>query len=96
MAVNTYDKGDAVRLKASFTVASVFINPTTITLRVKDSDGTISVYTYGAGQITMLSTGTFYKDVTVSNDGIWYYRYEGTGAVTAAGEGSFEVRRSEF
>ena len=96
MAVNTYDKGDAVRLKGTFTVSSVLTDPTTVTLKVKDSDGTISTYTYSGGTVTKLSTGVYYKDVTVSNDGIWYYRFESTGAVAAAGEGSFEVRRSEF
>jgi hypothetical protein len=96
MAVNTYDKGDAVRLKATFTVSSVVTDPTTVTLKVKDSDGTISTYTYAGGTITKLSTGIYYKDVTVSNDGIWYYRFEGTGSCIAAGENSFEVRRSEF
>ena len=96
MAVNTYDKGDAVRLKGTFTVSSVNTDPTTIILKVKDSDGTISTYTYAGGTITRSATGIYYKDVTVSNDGLWYYRFEGTGAVIAAGEGSFEVRRSEF
>jgi hypothetical protein len=96
MAVNTYDKGDAVRLKGTFTVSSVATDPTTVTLKVKDSDGTISTYTYALAQITKLSTGIYYKDVTVSNDGLWYYRFEGTGACIAAGESQFEVRRSEF
>jgi len=96
MAVNTYDKGGAVRLKGTFTVSSVLTDPTTVTLKVKDSDGTISTYTYSGGTVTKLSTGIYYKDVTVSNDGIWYYKFESTGTVTAAKEGSFEVRRSEF
>jgi hypothetical protein len=96
MAVNTYDKGDSVRLKCTFTVNSVNTDPTTITLRVKDSDGTIAVYTYAGGTITKSAVGIYYKDVTVSNDGIWYWRYEGTGTVIAAGESSFIVRPSEF
>lgn len=95
-AINVYDKGDSVRLKGVFTVNSVFVNPTTITLKVKDPDNTISTYTYAGGQLTQLSTGTFYRDVTVTNDGEWYYRFEGTGACQAAGENQFRVRKSEF
>lgn len=95
MAINTYDKGDTIRLWAYFKVSNVYTDPTTITLKVKDSDGTITTYTYALGQITKSSTGIYYKDISLNNDGLWYYRYEGTG-VAAAGEKSFEVRRSEF
>ena len=95
MTVNTYDKGDGVRLQATFTVSSVNTDPTTVTLRVKDAGGTITVYVHPAS-ITKLVTGIYYKDISVSNDGVWYYRFEGTGACEAAGEYSFIVRTSEF
>lgn len=96
MATNTYDKGDLVRVKATFTVSSVLTDPTTVTLKVKDPDGTISTYTYTGGTITKSSTGVYYKDVSVSNDGAWYYRFEGTGTCQTAAEGMFKVRKSEF
>ncbi len=93
---NTYDKGDGVTLEATFTVGSVLTDPTTVTLKVKDPDGTITTYTYTGGTVTKTSTGLYTKTITVSNDGAWYYRYEGTGAVQAAGEVMFKVRKSEF
>ena len=96
MAVNTYDKGDLVRVKATFTVSSVVTDPTTVTLKVKDPDGTITTYTYAGGTVTKTSTGLYYKDVSVSNDGVWYYRFEGTGACQSAAEAQFKVRKSEF
>ena len=96
MAVNVYDKGDAVRVQCTFTVSSAPTDPTTVTLKVKDSDGTISTYTYAMGQITKSATGIYYKDIIVANDGLWYYRFEGTGACQAAGETQFRVRESEF
>ena len=96
MTTNTYDKGDLVRIHATFTASSVVADPTTVTLKVKDPDGVITTYTYGGGTVTKSSTGVYYKDVSVSNDGMWYYRIEGTGAVQSAGEGSFRVRKSEF
>lgn len=94
--VNVYDVGDSVRVSATFTVSAVNTDPSTITLKVKDPEGSITTYTYAGGTVTKQATGIFYKDVTVSNDGIWYYRFEGTGTVIAAVEGQFRVRRSEF
>jgi hypothetical protein len=96
MAINTYDKGDTIRLWAYFKVNSVYTDPTAVTLRVKNAAGTVSVYTYALAEITKSSTGIYYKDVSLTDDGIWYYRFEGTGTVAAAGEYQFEVRRSEF
>jgi hypothetical protein len=96
MTVYTYDKGDTVRLKAEFKVSSVLTDPTAVTLKVKDAAGTTSTYTYALAEITKSSVGVYYKDIAITDDGIWYYRFEGTGAVTAAGESQFEVRRSEF
>ena len=95
MTVNTYDKGDGIRLRATFTVSSVNTDPTTVTLRVKDPDGAITVYVHPAS-ITKSATGIYYKDISVANDGVWYYRFEGTGACEAAEEYSFIVRTSEF
>jgi hypothetical protein len=96
MPTNTYDKGDLVRVKATFTVNAVLTDPTTITLKVKDPEGTVTTYTYAGGAVSKTSTGLYYKDVSVTNDGMWYYRFEGTGTVQSAGESSFRVRKSEF
>lgn len=96
MPTNTYDKGDLIRVKATFTVSSVVTDPTAITLKVKDPDGTITTYTYAGGSITKDSTGVYHKDLSVSNDGVWYYRFEGTGTCQAASENKFIVRKSEF
>ena len=96
MTANTYDKGDLIRVQGTFKVNSVLTDPTTVTLKVKDPDSTITTYTYAGGTITKSSTGIYYKDVSVSNDGAWYYRFEGTGACQAAGEKTFLVRKSEF
>ena len=96
MAVNTYDKGDTIRLKAEFKVSSVYTDPTAVTLKVKNAAGVISTYTYALAEITKLSTGIYYKDISINDDGIWFYKFEGTGTVAAASEHKFEVRRSEF
>ncbi len=96
MTVNAYDKEDTIRVWAYFKVNAVYTDPTAITLKVKNAAGTTSTYTYALGEITKSSTGIYYKDISLTDDGIWYYRFIGTGTVAAAAEGSFEVRRSEF
>ena len=96
MATNTYDKGDAVRLRVTFTIDSVNTDPTTITLRVKNPVGTKTVYTFALAEITKEATGIYYKDISVDDDGIYAYRFEGTGTVEAASEHKMKVRTSEF
>jgi hypothetical protein len=54
-----------------------------------------TTYTYPA-QITKSSTGVYYVDVVPDNEGVWDYRWVGTGDVVAAEEGSFNVPNSEF
>ena len=96
MATNTYDKGDAVRVKVTFTVKSVNTDPTTITLRIKNPANVTTIYTYGAAEITRDDTGIYYKEISVNDDGMYHYRFEGTGTVEATSEHKFKVRASEF
>lgn len=96
MTTNTYDKGDSVRLTATFTVDSVPTDPTTVTLKVKNPAGVTTTYTYGLAELTKSSTGVYYREVTVDDDGMYYYRFEGTGTCIAASEGQLKVRSSEF
>jgi len=96
MPVNAYDIGDSVRLKATFTVSEVNTDPTTITLKVKTPSGVTTSYTYAGGQVTKQETGIYYKDINLDDDGMWYYRWEGTGTVIASEEHSLKVDPSEF
>ena len=93
---NSYDIGDGVRLKVTFTVNAVNSDPTTVTLRVKDPSGNIDVYTYALVQVTKSAVGIYYKDIFIDESGEWFYRWEGTGAVEAADESYFDVDVSEF
>ena len=93
---NIYDKGDLVRLTATFTVSSVNSDPTAIALKVQDPSGNEATYTYALGQITRTATGQYRYDLTIDETGYWYYRWEGTGAVVSAGEAHLLVRRTEF
>lgn len=97
MPTNTYDKGDAVRLSADFKSGGVFTDPTTVSLYVQDPDETEYTYIYTiTGAISRLSTGRYYYDLEVGKTGMWYYKYEGTGAVNQTAEAALIVKRSEF
>ena len=97
--MNSYDVGDLVRLTATFTnSAGVVTDPTAVTCLLKLRyviGSTATTYTYPAN-ITKDSTGVFHVDVTPTTEGIWDYRWVGTGTVQAAVEGAFNVPNSEF
>lgn len=93
---NTYDKGDVVRLTGTFTVDGVATDPTTVTLKVQEPDGTETTYTYALATVTKVSTGVYRKDITIDESGYWYYRWEGTGTVATSGEAVLLTRESEF
>ena len=93
---NTYDIGDGIRLSGAFTVSDVATDPTTITLKIKDAADNTASYTYALTQVSKSSTGSYYKDISLSTAGRWFYRWEGTGTVVAACEKWFTVRLSEF
>jgi len=96
MATNTYDTGDVVRFSAEFTSDGVLTDPTEVTLKIKQPNGTISTYTYGAAEITRVSTGNYYKDVEMTQTGQLWYRFSGTGALISAEESYLIIRPSEF
>ena len=87
-----YDKGDAVRITGTFSVANAPTDPTTVTLEVKDPSGNIDTYTYALAQVTKFATGVYYKDITIDETGYWYYQWAVTGAVEGADEGYIVVR----
>jgi predicted transcriptional regulator of viral defense system len=93
---NYYDRGDRVRLSASFTSNGVAADPTAIELKVKDPSNNIATYTYALAEITKSATGNYYKDVSIDETGEWFYRWEGTGAVEAADEAKIIGEVSEF
>lgn len=92
MANLLYDIGDLIRLNAVFEVNGTATDPATVTLKVKDPSGNVATYAYSLAEISRAAAGFYYKDISLDEAGIWYYRFEGTGGAQAAEEGSFEVR----
>lgn len=94
--VSLYNIGDLLRLQVTFTdINGSLADPTSITLKIKNPVGTVTTYTYPA-QVLKSSTGVYYFDYAVVASGTHYFNWAGTGAYTAADEGSFTVITSVF
>ena len=91
----TYPVGDVVRLSTTYTNNGTPTDPTTVTLRIK-ANGSLSVLVFGSSGIVKDSTGVYHYDYTTSASGTVYYRWEGTGTVTAAAESNFIAGPSNF
>jgi len=93
---NSYLPGNAVTLQGVFTNAltGALADPTVVTCRTRDPARTAVVYAGVA--VTRVSLGVYSVTINPVLPGIWYYRFEGTGAVIAATEYKFEVKPSVF
>ncbi len=96
VAVHTYDVGDLIRLSGIFYDEDGDpIDPTTITLKVKDLAGTTTTYVYGTDpEVVKDRVGHYHADITIdgAGDGFWYYRWESTGTAVTAEEGKFLIK----
>src|SRR6266540_5929205 len=98
MAIEHLDIGDRKPLTATFTnAAGTATDPTTTTFKIQKPDGTVTIYVYGVDtQLVRDSVGNFHVDYTFDTAGLWHYRFEGTGAVTATQDGTVIVDPSPF
>ena len=82
----TYKQGQRVRLTGTFKDdAGALGNPTTLTLKVRDGDGTIT--TYNNADLTNTSVGVWIRDITLTQAGNWKYWFASTlGIITADGD----------
>lgn len=86
-----YDIGDRITLTGLFAnIAKVPTNPTAVTLAIRKPDGDVIVVAQGS--MTNPSVGTWAYDFSPDQAGSWWFRWSGTGAVTAAEEKRFLVR----
>jgi hypothetical protein len=88
--------GQGATLEVDFKVSGTLTDPTTISLLIKDPDGQSNTYTYAGGTVTKDGTGEYSKAITLEEEGVYRYRWVGTGTVVAATEGEIIVASSEF
>lgn len=93
--MNSYPFGSLILLSSAFTDADdAPIDPTTITLHVRGTDG--AKVSYPVDALTKVSTGVYTRQVIPQTSGVWRYRFEGSGAAIAANEKKFEIKPSDF
>lgn len=87
--------GDLVRVSTNppfSNAAGAPTDPTTVRLLWRVAGGPTTTWVYGTdAQVVRDSAGAFHADILATIEGLHYYRWEGTGAVTAAEEGTFLV-----
>lgn len=93
VTVNKYNIGDLVRATGIFTDSDgTQVDPTTVTVYVKDPSSNVSELVYGVDTDVIKSdTGAYYYDITIDEAGNWYYRWKGVGAAVAADQERFYV-----
>lgn len=66
-------------------------DPTTVVCKVLSPAGATTTPT-----VTQDGTGLYHTEVTLTEEGTWSYRFEGTGTVVAAFEENIRVADSAF
>ena len=95
----SYFIGQTVRLYAQFRQDNVLADPSgEVTIMHRDPSGneTSEIYNGGAGNVTKSATGQYYLDLTLDEEGTWYWRAKSAGDLVATGERTITVLESAF
>ena len=96
--MNNYTVGTAVKCRMLFysdMAKTTLADPTTVTLRVKAPSSAITTHVYLTdAALVRASVGDFYEHVTPTDEGIYEYEFEGTGAVDIVQKAKFNAERS--
>jgi hypothetical protein len=94
--MNTYDIGDLARISGQFKdIAGTLIDPTTVRFKFTTPAGVVTTYIFGTdGQLVKDSVGNYHVDLSATEAGVWFYRWESGGTGQAAEEGQFSVTAS--
>jgi hypothetical protein len=71
--------------------AGVLTDPTLVRLLWHRHGEADTIWLVTAGQVVKDAVGVYHADITVTEPGLHYFRWEGTGAVVAAAEGTFSA-----
>ena len=97
MATNRYDVSDQVRLWGTFTANAVGTDPTNVYLEVYTPANVKTTYTFGTGAVIVKqATGTYYADVVLDRQGMWQYRWIGSGNIIVSEDNYLYSRRRPF
>ena len=93
-----FDIGDITRLTVTFkNLAGTVVDPTTVKIQIKLPESTVVEYIYLIdAEIIKDSVGIYHIDFLITQGGIHYYKWSGTGSVYAAEESQFFVKITQF
>ena len=97
--MTVYDIGDRPVITATFRDgADALPAPPTVTVRVREPDGTETLYTSPVASIVNSSTGVWAFTFPAALDaaGDWYVRFRSTAGLLTAGEQKLVVRPTAF
>lgn len=86
---STYDRGDLVHLTGTFRdINGTLQDPTAVTFKARSPSGAVTTLVYGSdAAVVRASAGIYTVDLSLTEDGLWTYRWESTGTGQAAAEG---------
>ena len=93
-----YDIGDVARCSVTFkNLTGTTVDPDTVVLEIKLPDSSVTTYTYLIDAAVIKdSTGKYHVDHFLTQGGIHYYKWTGSGTVYAAEESQFFVKITQF
>jgi hypothetical protein len=96
--MNQYATGNTVEVIGDFTNTSTGaqVDPSQVSVTIRDPNGGENTYTYAASQVVKDSTGIYHYVVLASIVGVWGYRWVGLDTYEAAGEQFFQIMPSQF
>ena len=84
----TYDVGDLIRITGTWTDSDEAVtDPNVVRGNVEDPSGNTSQLTMNTG-ITKSSTGVYYFDVDLNEEGRWKYRLYGLASGNSSSQGA--------
>lgn len=96
MTIIVYQRGDLPRITGAFkNSAGTATDPTGVSFKYKKpSIAAVTLVYLTDNALVKDSTGNYHVDLSITEAGEWYYRWEATGTVQAAEEGQFTVEAS--
>jgi hypothetical protein len=93
---NTYDRGDKIKVTATFTnLSGAYIDPGAVYLQYVTPAGVANSLVYPT-TVSRTSSGIYYADISIAEAGDYWYRVHASGVGQSAAEGGFIVKRSHF
>lgn len=91
---NSYVEGQGIRLTGQFRDdVGRLADPNGIYVRIRTPDSVVVTYVYLTdSELVRLSTGVYYIDLDLEQDGCWAFAWGSTGALQALTDGTFDVR----